>query len=67
MGEKMPCKRRKKNMFQYSERKEDGEEEGGLSRKLWSGAKFHPVERDLTQEEREAKMDINTERKTEKD
>lgn len=54
-------------MFQYSERKEDGEEEGGLSRKLWSGAKFHPVERDLTQEEREAKMDINTERKTEKD
>lgn len=37
-----------------------------MSRKLWRGEKFHPVEIDLTQEERGGKMDINTERKTEK-
>lgn len=37
-----------------------------MHRKLWKAEKFHPVEIDLTQEERGAKMDINTERQTKK-
>ena len=39
----------------------------GMSRKLWRGEKFHPMEIHLTQEEQEAKIDIVTERKPEKE
>lgn len=35
--------------------------------RVWTSKKFHPVDIDLTQEEWGAKMDINTERNTEKD
>lgn len=56
---------KKKSCLTYSKRKGGGGG-GGVSRKLWRGEKFHPVEIDLTQEERGAKMDINTKRKREK-
>lgn len=42
-------------------------QDGGGASKLWRGEKFHPVEIDLTQEERGAKMVINTVRKREKE